>query len=81
MILYRPVGLEALRLIYDADMRAFPPRLPDQPIFYPVTNDGYAKQIAKDLEHQERHPRGIRHALHREQRQRREVRATNRWGS
>lgn len=48
MILYRPVGLEELRLIYEADMRAFPPRLPDQPIFYPVTNEGYAKQIAKD---------------------------------
>ncbi|MBS2018006.1 MAG: hypothetical protein JST00_34335 [Deltaproteobacteria bacterium] len=29
-------------------MRAFPPRLPDQPIFYPVTNEGYAIQIARD---------------------------------
>jgi hypothetical protein len=29
-------------------MRAFPPRLPDQPIFYPVTNEGYATQIARD---------------------------------
>lgn len=48
MLLYRPVGLEELRLIYAAEMRAFPPRLPDQPIFYPVTNDGYAKQIARD---------------------------------
>ena len=48
MILYRPVGLEELRLIYEADMRAFPPRLPDQPIFYPVTNEAYATQIAKE---------------------------------
>ena len=48
MLLYRPVGLEELRLIYAAGMRAYPPRLPDQPIFYPVTNEGYAKQIAKD---------------------------------
>jgi hypothetical protein len=48
MLLYRPVGLEELRLIYVAKMRAFPPRLPDQPIFYPVTNDAYAKQIARD---------------------------------
>ena len=48
MDLYRPVGLEELHLIYEADMRAFPPRLPDQPIFYPVTNEAYAKQIAKD---------------------------------
>jgi hypothetical protein len=29
-------------------MRAFPPRLPDQPIFYPVTNEEYARQIARD---------------------------------
>ena len=48
MILYRPVGLEELGLIYEAQMRAFPPRLPDQPIFYPVTNEAYATQIAKD---------------------------------
>ncbi|MEO7111582.1 MAG: hypothetical protein ABI183_14175 [Polyangiaceae bacterium] len=33
MILFRPVGLEEHRLMYEADMRAFPPRLPDQPIF------------------------------------------------
>lgn len=48
MILFRPVGLEELRLLYEADMRAFPPRLPDQPIFYPVTNEGYARQIAQE---------------------------------
>lgn len=48
MLLYRPVGLEELRLIYEAEMRAFPPRLPEQPIFYPVTNEEYAKQIARD---------------------------------
>lgn len=48
MILFRPVGLEELRLVYEAGMRAFPPRLPDQPIFYPVTNEEYAIQIARD---------------------------------
>ncbi len=48
MLLYRPIGLEELRLLYEADLRAFPPRLPDQPIFYPVTNEGYAAQIARD---------------------------------
>ena len=48
MILYRPVGLEELRLIYEAALRAFPPRLPGQPIFYPVLNFGYAEQIARD---------------------------------
>lgn len=29
-------------------MRAFPPRLPDQPIFYPVTTQAYAEKIARD---------------------------------
>lgn len=37
-----------LDLIREAGMRAFPPRLPDQPIFYPVTNQHYAEQIARD---------------------------------
>lgn len=46
MILYRPVGFEELLLIADAEMRAFPPRLPEQPIFYPVLNEEYARQIA-----------------------------------
>ncbi len=48
MILYRPVGLEELRLIYDMEMSAFPPRLEEQPIFYPVLNFAYAAQIARD---------------------------------
>jgi len=29
-------------------MRAFPPRLPDQPIFYPVLSEDYAVKIARD---------------------------------
>lgn len=29
-------------------MRRFPPRLPDQPIFYPVTTEDYAIKIARD---------------------------------
>jgi hypothetical protein len=36
MILYRPVGLKELELIAQADFERFPPRLPEQPIFYPV---------------------------------------------
>jgi hypothetical protein len=48
LILFRPVGLEELRLIDAAGMRAFPPRLPEQPIFYPVLNQEYACQIARD---------------------------------
>jgi len=29
-------------------MKVFPPRLPEQPIVYPVTNQKYAEQIARD---------------------------------
>ena len=46
--LYRPVGLNELALIWDSGCREFPPRLPDQPIFYPVTSAEYATQIARD---------------------------------
>ena len=28
--------------------REFPPRLPEQPFFYPVLNEDYASQIARD---------------------------------
>jgi hypothetical protein len=48
MTLYRPVGPKELGLIAAADYRAFPPRLPEQPIFYPVLNEAYATQIARD---------------------------------
>lgn len=46
--LFRPVGPEELKLIEKSGWREFPPRLPGQPIFYPVTNEAYAAQIAKD---------------------------------
>jgi hypothetical protein len=46
--LWRPVGPEELALIRENGMRAFPPRLPDQPIFYPVRSEGYAIKIARD---------------------------------
>ena len=46
--LYRPVGLDELKLIEQSGFTAFPPRLPEQPIFYPVTNETYAIQIARD---------------------------------
>ena len=48
VILWRPVGPAELKLIEEADMRAFPPRLPEQPIFYPVTTKEYAVKIARD---------------------------------
>ena len=44
--LYRPVGLKELELIVAANFTAFPPRLEWQPIFYPVLNKQYAKEIA-----------------------------------
>ena len=47
-VLYRPVGSKELELIRSSGFKAFPPRLPEQPIFYPVLNEGYAIQIARD---------------------------------
>lgn len=47
-ILYRPVSHEELALIRESRNTAFPPRLPGQPIFYPVLNEAYATQIARD---------------------------------
>ncbi len=47
-IMYRPVGPKELELIAAAGYREFPPRLPEQPIFYPVLNEEYARQIARE---------------------------------
>jgi len=46
--LYRPVGQAELNLIAAAGYRRFPPRLSFQPIFYPVIQEAYAIQIARD---------------------------------
>lgn len=46
--LYRPVGQTELDLIAASNYQAFPPRLSWQPIFYPVLNQAYAEQIAKE---------------------------------
>lgn len=48
IILFRPVGQKELELIEQSNFTAFPPRLPEQPIFYPVLNEQYAQQIARD---------------------------------
>lgn len=56
MTLYRPVGLQELKLIADSGYKAFPPRLPDQPIFYPVLNFEYAEQIAQGWNTKYNHP-------------------------
>lgn len=47
-LLYRPVNQQELDLIAASDWRSFPPRLPEQPIFYPVLNEEYAAQISRD---------------------------------
>ena len=46
--LFRPTGEKELALIRDSGWKVFPPRLPDQPFFYPVLNQDYATQIARD---------------------------------
>ena len=46
--LYRPTGPKELALVEESGFTAWPPRLPEQPIFYPVTNEEYAIQIARD---------------------------------
>ena len=47
MVLYRPVGQAEYDLIAWSDFTRFPPRLPEQPIFYPVLNQQYAHEIAQ----------------------------------
>lgn len=44
--LYRPTGSQELELVKQSGYTRWPARLPEQPIFYPVTNEAYAKQIA-----------------------------------
>lgn len=46
MKLFRPVGIGELNLIKECGMIKFPSRLAEQPIFYPVLNIEYARQIA-----------------------------------
>jgi len=41
------MDIEELRLVYETGMKAFPPRKPEQPIFYPVLNVEYANEIAQ----------------------------------
>jgi hypothetical protein len=46
--LWRPTGPEELALVEASGWQTWPPRLPDQPIFYPVLNEEYATKIARD---------------------------------
>jgi hypothetical protein len=45
---WRPTGPEELALVEESGWRRWPPRLPEQPIFYPVLNEDYATRIARD---------------------------------
>jgi hypothetical protein len=47
-VLFRPVGQREYELIEATGFRRFPPRLAGQPFFYPVTNEEYASQVARD---------------------------------
>ena len=47
MRLYRPMGQAEYDLIAQSGFTAYPPRLPEQPIFYPVLNKRYAREIAE----------------------------------
>jgi hypothetical protein len=53
--LYRPVGQLEMDLIRASGFREFPPRLPEQPIFYPVLTQEYATQIARDWNTKDEH--------------------------
>jgi predicted GIY-YIG superfamily endonuclease len=48
IVLYRPTGPKELDLIKKSGYKKFPPRLPEQPIFYPVLTKEYAIKIARD---------------------------------
>ena len=45
--MFRPVGPKELELLRESGFRRWPPRLPEQPIFYPVTNQKYAAEISE----------------------------------
>jgi hypothetical protein len=46
VVVYRPIGPQELELLEQNGWNAWPPQLPGQPIFYPVTNEAYATEIA-----------------------------------
>ena len=46
--LRRPTGPQELALVEESGWKRWPPRLPEQPIFYPVLNEDYATKIARD---------------------------------
>lgn len=47
VVMYRPCGEKELNLVVESGFKEWPKRLPDQPIFYPVTNEKYAVEISQ----------------------------------
>jgi len=47
VVMYRPTGPKELALVEASGFTCWPPRLPEQPVFYPVKNEEYAAQIAE----------------------------------
>ena len=47
-MLYRPIGAAEYALLVRNGFRQWPARLPHQPVFYPVTTEGYAARIARE---------------------------------
>ena len=45
--MYRPTGPNEIKLVEESGFTKWPPRLTGQPIFYPVTNERYAEEIAR----------------------------------
>ena len=48
MSLFRPVGQAEYDLIAQSNFTAFPPRLPEQPIFYPVLSERQPGRLQKN---------------------------------
>jgi hypothetical protein len=46
--LWRPTGPEELALVQMSGWKEWPPRLPEQTIFYPVLDEAYAHKIASE---------------------------------
>ncbi|MCP4157817.1 MAG: hypothetical protein GY757_59455 [bacterium] len=47
IVLYRPTGQKEYELVKESGFKKWPARLPEQPLFYPVTNEEYACEIAE----------------------------------
>lgn len=43
--MYRPCNQAEYNLVKESGFKKWPPRLPGQPIFYPVTNQRYAQEV------------------------------------